>query len=265
MSVLQCEPIGYFFCSKTEKYMAAKQAELNQEDGGKIILNGQCSFEQALCDLVGFERIWLLFWFHRNSTWKPKVQTPRSGPKRGLFATRAPHRPNPIGLSCVALLRIEGREIFIGKNDLLDGTPILDIKPYLNYADAFPESRQGWIEEMDVVEKKHTVRWSSVALKQATWLEVHGKMNVMAAIELCLSNNPLPFPSHRIKKVSNNSYELAYKTWRVLYYIKNETVEIIKFFSGYDDETLQGKKTSRWDDVALHLQFLACENWNTDS
>ena len=245
--------------------MAAKQAELNQQDGGKIVLNGQCSFEQALCDLVGFERIWILFWFHRNSTWKPKVQTPRSGPKRGLFATRAPHRPNPIGLSCVALLGIEGREILIGKNDLLDGTPILDIKPYLNYADAFPESRQGWLDEESGVEKTYTIHWSLAALKQVTWLEVHGTMNMKTTLELCLGTNPLPFPNHRIKQLSDNCYELAYKTWRVQYSIKNETVEIIKLFSGYDEETLQGKKVSKWDDVALHLQFLVCENGNAKS
>lgn len=105
---------------------------------------------EALHDLEGMERIWILAHLHLNQGFNPKVTPPR-GPKvkRGLLATRAPHRPNPIGLSAVELLGISGHRLSLGPCDLIDGTPILDIKPYIPYADAFPESRAGWVDALD--------------------------------------------------------------------------------------------------------------------
>ncbi len=105
--------------------------------------------EEVLQDLEGFERLWLIFAFHRNSGWKSTVKPPRGGPKRGVLATRAPHRPNAIGLSAVELLRSEGRTLHLKGVDLLDETPVLDIKPYVPYADAFPEAKAGWIDTLD--------------------------------------------------------------------------------------------------------------------
>ena len=106
--------------------------------------------EDTLRDLEGFTRIWVLFAFHRSQGWAPMVRPPR-GPrvKRGVFATRSPHRPNAIGLSCVELVAVEGRTLRIRGMDLLDGTPVLDIKPYVPYADAFPQARAGWIDQVD--------------------------------------------------------------------------------------------------------------------
>ncbi|WP_432822837.1 tRNA (N6-threonylcarbamoyladenosine(37)-N6)-methyltransferase TrmO [Trichloromonas sp.] len=107
-------------------------------------------------DLGGFDRLWLIFAFHLNEGWKSTVKPPRGGPKRGILATRAPHRPNPIGLSAVELVRIEGRTLHLRGVDLLDGTPVLDIKPYVPYADAFPESRAGWIDELDAQQGRYS-------------------------------------------------------------------------------------------------------------
>ncbi|MEO7062921.1 MAG: tRNA (N6-threonylcarbamoyladenosine(37)-N6)-methyltransferase TrmO [Dokdonella sp.] len=103
----------------------------------------------AFSDLAGFQRIWLMFVFHRSEGWKAQVKPPRGGPKRSVLATRSPHRPNAIGLSAVELLAVEERCLRVRGVDLLDGTPILDIKPYVPYADAFPESGAGWIDEVD--------------------------------------------------------------------------------------------------------------------
>jgi len=96
------------------------------------------------------ERIWILAHLHLNQGYNAKVMPPR-GPKkkRGLLATRAPHRPNPIGLSAVTLLGVKGNKLSLGPCDLIDGTPILDIKPYIPYADAFPDAKAGWVDELD--------------------------------------------------------------------------------------------------------------------
>ena len=105
--------------------------------------------EKVIQDLSGFDRLWLIFAFHLSEGWKNCVKPPRGGPKRGVLATRSPHRPNSIGLSAVELVKIEGRTLHLRGVDLLDGTPVLDIKPYVPYADAFPDSKAGWIDELD--------------------------------------------------------------------------------------------------------------------
>ena len=113
--------------------------------------------ETVLRDLEGFERVWLIFAFHLSEGWAPLVQPPR-GPraKRGVLATRSPHRPNGLGLSCVELVAVEGRTLRLRGVDLLDGTPVLDLKPYVPYADAFPEARAGWIDAVDEAAGRHS-------------------------------------------------------------------------------------------------------------
>ena len=105
--------------------------------------------EKVVQDLNGFERLWLIFAFHPSEGWKSRVKPPRGGAKRGVLATRSPHRPNSIGLSAVELVAVEGRTLHLRGVDLLDGTPVLDIKPYVPYADAFPDAKAGWIDELD--------------------------------------------------------------------------------------------------------------------
>ncbi|HEY8585586.1 MAG TPA: tRNA (N6-threonylcarbamoyladenosine(37)-N6)-methyltransferase TrmO [Rhodanobacter sp.] len=106
----------------------------------------------AYRDLAGIERIWLLFAFHRSEGWKAEVRPPRGGGKRSVLATRSPHRPNAIGLSAVELVAVGDGNLQVRGVDLLDGTPILDIKPYVPYADAFPDSRAGWIDAIDAAQ-----------------------------------------------------------------------------------------------------------------
>jgi len=105
--------------------------------------------EEVFLDLDGFDRLWLIFVFDQSEGWKSCVKPPRGGPKRGIFSTRSPHRPNAIGLSAVTLVGVQGRTLQLRGVDLLDGTPVLDIKPYVPYADAFGDARAGWIDELD--------------------------------------------------------------------------------------------------------------------
>ena len=102
----------------------------------------------ALADLGTFERIWLIFLFDRSLSWAPKVKPPRGGSKRGVFATRAPNRPSQIGLTNVKLkaVDVESGTLRIEGVDLLDETPILDIKPYLATIDAWPDAGHGWLQ-----------------------------------------------------------------------------------------------------------------------
>jgi len=106
-------------------------------------------YRGALQDLAGFERIWLLYWFDRARPFSPLVVPYRDTIKRGLFATRAPARPNPIGISAVRLVSVnlERGELEVQGLDVLDGTPLLDLKPYIPEFDAFPLSRAGWMDE----------------------------------------------------------------------------------------------------------------------
>jgi tRNA (adenine37-N6)-methyltransferase len=103
-------------------------------------------FAEGLRDLDGFQRIWVLFWCHRVSKAKLTVVPYRDTVAHGLFATRAPARPNPIGLSTVRLYTITGNLLHVGELDILDGTPLLDIKPYVSQYDSYPAQQCGWLD-----------------------------------------------------------------------------------------------------------------------
>jgi tRNA (adenine37-N6)-methyltransferase len=103
-------------------------------------------FVEGLRDLDGFQRIWVLFWCHLASKPKLTVVPYRDTVSHGLFATRAPARPNPIGLSTVRLYEIIGNLLQVGELDILDGSPLLDIKPYVSQYDNYPAQRCGWLD-----------------------------------------------------------------------------------------------------------------------
>jgi len=103
-------------------------------------------FVEGLADLDGFDRIWLIYWFHRASAAKMSVIPYRDTVAHGLFATRVPARPNLIGMSCVRLLNIEGQILRLAEVDILDDTPLLDIKPYVPQYDNYPVQRCGWLD-----------------------------------------------------------------------------------------------------------------------
>ena len=112
---------------------------------GEVVVDA--GFEAALLDIEGFERIWLVYWFDRARLFQPQVIPYRDNRPHGLFATRAPSRPNPIGLSVVRLLAREDNVLRVRGIDILDGTPLVDIKPYVPDFDAFPDSKAGWLAE----------------------------------------------------------------------------------------------------------------------
>ena len=117
-------------------------------DGAEGIVEVLPQFADGLKDLQGFERIWLIYWFDRVGEAKLIVEPFREKSQRGLFSTRAPCRPNPIGMSSVRLLRIAGNNLYVADIDVLDGTPLLDIKPYIPEFDCFENSKCGWMQNL---------------------------------------------------------------------------------------------------------------------
>lgn len=114
--------------------------------GGIGTLEIEPEWEEALLDLEGFSRAWILFWCHRSAPAR-KVAIPyRDTVPHGLFATRAPARPNPIGISCVRITGIRGRFVHVAEMDALHGSPLLDIKPYVPLYDSYENVRCGWLE-----------------------------------------------------------------------------------------------------------------------
>ncbi len=107
-------------------------------------------YREGLNDLEGFDRIWVLFWMNRAKPYKLKVVPYRDIVPRGLFATRAPSRPNPIGISPVRLLKVdvEAGRLKVAETDILDGTPIIDIKPYSPEFDSHPDAKAGWLDKV---------------------------------------------------------------------------------------------------------------------
>jgi tRNA (adenine37-N6)-methyltransferase len=124
------------------------QTVYGQDIQGRIELKE--AYAAALDDIEGFERLWLIYWLDRVGTYKPKVVPYRDTQEHGLFATRSPGRPNPIGLSVVRFLRREGSTLYVLDMDILNGTKLLDIKPYIPAFDSHPVSRAGWFDNAGV-------------------------------------------------------------------------------------------------------------------
>ena len=141
---MELVPIGVIHSPFTEARGTPIQAAF--ADGAEGTVEVSEAFAEGLKDLDGFERIWLVYWFDRAGEARLRVRPFLDDRERGLFATRAPCRPNPIGMSAVRLLRVEGRTLYVADIDVLDGTPLVDIKPYAPRFDCYDVSRCGWLD-----------------------------------------------------------------------------------------------------------------------
>lgn len=147
------EPVAHIRSDFSGKFGVPRQAGLVAELRAAIVFEPPFRAPEALRGIEGFSHLWLIWEFsqNRDAGWSPTVRPPRLGGNRrvGVFASRSPFRPNPIGLSCVGLERVEletsvGPVLYVSGADLADGTPILDIKPYVPYADCRPEASGGF-------------------------------------------------------------------------------------------------------------------------
>ncbi len=144
--MIEFEPIGIIRSPFTEPIGMPIQPPGAAGIQGTVEVSEE--YRSALKDLDGFSHIILLYHFHRSQGFTPQVVPFMDSQPRGLFSTRAPRRPNAIGLSVVQLNRIEGGVLFIENVDVLDGTPLLDIKPYVPEFDTPPDVRTGWLEQV---------------------------------------------------------------------------------------------------------------------
>ena len=260
----ELEPIGFFRASSVHAYEAPRQGVVDRSAHEACIeLASGKMFEQALEGLSGFERVWLVYRFHRNDNWKPMVMPPR-GPrtKQGVFATRSPHRPNALGLSCVELVRVEGRRIFVRGFDLLDGTPIYDIKPYLPYADSFPGAKAGWAENLQ--ESSFEVRFSRMAETQIAWLEERGVSQLRGFLATQLEFDPLDDERKRVKPLDEGRHEISYRTWRTRFSVLVESSRIVmveEIGTGYSERELEPSAEDPYRDKDLHREF-AARSWS---
>ena len=186
-------PIGFVRSCFKEKFAIPRQPQLAPAARGVLELVAPFDQPEAIQGLEQVSHVWLLFVFHQALEDKPrlKVRPPRLGGNQsmGVFATRATHRPNGIGQSVVALEKVEPGKLWLSGIDLLDGTPVLDIKPYVPYADQVP----GAFNHMAAAAPSLLpVSWSQPALEQAQLHAQRLNEPLVALIEQCLAQDPRP-------------------------------------------------------------------------
>jgi tRNA-Thr(GGU) m(6)t(6)A37 methyltransferase TsaA len=255
---LALTPIGYVRTSLGSKVEAARQPRASRGAAGRIELLPGRNFEHALLDLDAWSHIWVLFWFDRNASWRPKVLPPRSRTgRKGVFATRSPHRPNPLGLSAVRLMGIEGLTLHVRDLDMLDGTPVLDLKPYVAYTDSIADAGSGWLErgESDPI-AAHDVGWSAIAAEQALWVERRTGLALRERANATLALGPEPHPYRRIRREAVG-FTLAVKEWRLRFAVAGHAVTVTSVASGYRAAQLTRATASA--ELAVHREFR--ERW----
>lgn len=214
-------PVAYYRGQLREKFGLPRQAGLVPELTGGVEMTEPFRNKDLFRGLEGFSHVWLLWGFSENHTWSPTVRPPRLGgnERLGVFATRSPFRPNPIGISLVELAEIRwdtpaGPVLVVKGADLLDGTPIYDIKPYVPYADALPEARSGFAAGVD---RQLPVQ----AAPEILSVLPEDKRPALLGI---LAQDPRPHYHHDPERI----YGLSFETWNVRFKVNEQGVEILK-------------------------------------
>lgn len=215
---MELKVIAYAHNGHTDKFGIPRQSRDASPIETRIVFEPEYRVPEALRGIDGYSHLWLIWGFSENNrqqdldstnigqtydkdtiTWSPTVRPPRLGGNKrmGVFATRSPFRPNPLGLSSVRLLRIEDGDLMVSGADLLDGTPIYDIKPYLSFSDCHEEAKNGFAEETADYQLK--VVWEATMETYLSTLPADckhiGSTSVAEwkhAVEYILSQDPRP-------------------------------------------------------------------------
>ena len=229
---MELKVIAYARNGHTDKFGIPRQSREESPILTRIVFEPEYNVQEALRGIEGFSHLWLLWGFSDvrrtdvrcTNEWSPTVRPPRLGGNKrmGVFATRSPFRPNPIGLSSVKLIEVrrdqvpstkDGRmELIVSGADVLDGTPIYDIKPYLSFSDSHPEAQNGFAEETK--DYKLEVDWSCVESEGAERKD----------IEYILAQDPRP----AYQDDPEREYKMDYAGWRVTFTVAGNVVHVVK-------------------------------------
>ena len=217
-------PIAVIRTEFSEKFGVPRQSGLASGLRGRIVFNEEYRNPRSLRGLEDFSHLWLIWEFsaNRSGDWHAEVRPPRLGGNSymGVFATRSPFRPNPLGLSCVEIDHIEsdtpdGPVIYVKGADLMDGTPIYDIKPYIRYADSRPEALCGYVDNLSESALK-------VNISDALAEEWRGRIDLDALIQVLTLD---PRPSYQ--NDSDRIYGMNYSGCNVRFRVEGDVLEVI--------------------------------------
>lgn len=234
------KPIGYVVSPFRDKYGVPRQPSLSIAARGKIKLNHDPDLVTALKTLEQFSHLWIIFVFHQHGgkNWKPSIRPPRLGgrTKVGVLASRSPHRPNPIGMSVVQILDVNlsaqgGPEISVAGLDLIDGTPVLDIKPYISYSDAVSEAASGWAAENIV---RYKVTCTGAVEEILFQIEVE-KPQFRELMNQVLEIDPRPAYQKRERPIEGNyqvppNYGIEIDGYEVKYCIGESMIQVMDLY-----------------------------------
>ena len=172
-----------------------------------------------------------------------------------VFATRSPHRPNPIGMSCVELIKIDGLDVHIRNFDMLNDTPVLDIKPYIPKADSFPEANIGWLKNAKV--NPYQISFSETAENQMLWLEKYSTLDLRSFCKVQLKHDPVNASRKRISCNATNEYTICCRTWQIYFALdeKNRQIKVNCIKSNYSTEELSLGSPDPYHDKDIHRKF----------
>jgi len=211
-----------------EKFGTPRQSGLVPASRAMIRLEPSLNLSEALFGLEEFSYVWILFVFHKNAnkSFNSKIYPPRmGGDKIGLFATRSPHRFNPIGLSCAKIEKIDGNDIYVSGIDLIEGTPILDLKPYVPEVDSRPNAKRGWLERARPSYLE--VEMSTEALADLQTYDPDKKLCLHEMIMDILSQDPR---NPMDKELSREGKQLGFflDDFNVIFSVKNSLATVLK-------------------------------------
>lgn len=243
-------PIGHVRSPFTEKMAAPRQGTLAVGHLSQIELCDDPRLLHAVDGLEQWSHLWVIFCFDRDPRFSPKVQPPRSDRRRGVLATRSPHRPNPIGMTAARLVSCEGALLTLDGLDLLDGTPVLDLKPYVPYADCIAEASEGWLSAQ-TPRGGWELDWSELLREQLGFLEAR-QVTIIDDLQQILEAGPASHPSRRIRRNGSKGL-LAFKDFRLSFRVEGTRLLLLRLDSGYAQAELDAAANAR---LELHRDYV---------
>ena len=219
--------IAYARNGHTDKFGIPRQSREESPILTRIVFEPDYNVPEALRGIEGYSHLWLIWGFSEVDSWSPTVRPPRLGGNKrmGVFATRSPFRPNPIGLSSVRLVRVGQGELVVSGADVLDGTPIYDIKPYLSFSDSHPDAKNGFAEETKDYQLE--VKWqvegtTSIAEDKRYGLGL--PRDTKDAISYILAQDPRP----AYQDDPEREYKMDYAGYTITFSVNKQVVVVKK-------------------------------------